>query len=123
MHPKSLTQSVAAIALCTVLVLPAVAAGAEYKIDTERHHAFIQFRIKHLGYSWLLGQFNDFQGKFSYDEANPSASSVDVVIDTASIDSNNAERDKHLRSKDFLNVDKYPQARFSGVTSRCQVTN
>ena len=93
-----------------ILALPAQA--ADYVIDTEKAHAFIQFKIKHLGYSWLLGRFNRFDGEFSYDEKNPSAASIRVNIDPASIDSNHAERDKHLRSKDFLHVDKYPEARF-----------
>ena len=86
--------------------------AADYVIDTEKAHAFIQFRIKHLGYSWLLGRFNDFEGTFSYSEADPSAAKVEVTIRTASIDSNHAERDKHLRGKDFLDVDRFPEATF-----------
>ncbi len=84
----------------------------EYALDTKGQHVFIQFRIQHLGYSWLYGRFNDFSGNFSYDEKNPSAAKVKVDIDPASIDSNHAERDKHLRSEEFLNVDKYPKAGF-----------
>lgn len=94
------------------LLSPALAPAADYLIDTKDSHAFVQFRIKHLGYSWLLGRFNDFSGTFTYDEENPAASKVEVVIKTASIDSNHAERDKHLRDKDFLHVKKYPEARF-----------
>ena len=89
-----------------------VASAEDYVIDTQGAHAFIQFKIAHLGYSWLLGRFNEFEGQFSYDEKNPSASTVDVTIKTASLDSNHAERDKHLRSDDFLHVDKYPEAKF-----------
>ena len=103
--------------LCGALLLAGcMTAGlvqaADYVIDTKGAHAFIQFRIPHLGYSLLLGRFNDFSGKFSYDEENPDAASVEVRIKTASIDSNHAERDKHLRGEDFLDVDKYPQAVF-----------
>lgn len=100
------------IALTIVLSAPTLSAAADYVIDTEKAHAFIQFRIKHLGYSWLLGRFNDFDGTFSYDEADPAASKVEVTIKTASIDSNHAERDKHLRGEEFLEVDKFPQATF-----------
>jgi polyisoprenoid-binding protein YceI len=89
-----------------------MAHAADYVIDTKGAHAFIQFRIQHLGYSWLLGRFNDFSGQFSYDADNPAAASVEVQIRTASIDSSHAERDKHLRGEDFLDVDKYPQAEF-----------
>ncbi|MFA5626469.1 MAG: YceI family protein [Thiohalomonadaceae bacterium] len=88
------------------------AQAADYVLDTKGAHAFIQFRIKHLGYSWLYGRFNDFDGKFSYDEAKPDASTVEINIRTTSIDSNHAERDKHLRDKDFLNVRKFPTAKF-----------
>jgi len=103
--------------LCGALLLAGcMTAGlvqaADYVIDTKGAHAFIQFRIPHLGYSLLLGRFNDFSGKFSYDEENPDASSVEVRIKTASIDSNHAERDKHLRGEDFLDVDNYPLAEF-----------
>ena len=84
----------------------------EYKIDTSGAHATIQFKIKHLGFSWLLGRFNRFDGQFNYDKNNPKNSKVEITIDTASIDSNHAERDKHLRSKDFLHVKKYPIANF-----------
>jgi polyisoprenoid-binding protein YceI len=86
--------------------------ATEYKIDTAGAHAFIQFKIKHLGYSWLHGRFDDFEGRFSYDPKKPEESDVTVEIDTASVNSNHAERDKHLRGKDFLNVDKYPKAKF-----------
>ncbi len=88
------------------------AMAADYMIDTKGAHAFIQFRIQHLGYSWLYGRFNDFSGSFSYDPAKPEASSIKVDIDTASVDSNHAERDKHLRSDDFLDVAKFPKASF-----------
>jgi len=83
-----------------------------YVIDTKNAHASIEFRIKHLGYSILVGRFNDFDGTFSYDEKNPAASKVTVNIRPASVDSNYAERDKHLRSKDFFYVDKFPAAKF-----------
>lgn len=100
------------IALSMAISLPSLLQAADYVIDTEKAHAFIQFRIKHLGFSWLLGRFNDFDGTFSYDESDPDASRVEVNIRTGSIDSNHAERDKHLRDEDFLHVDKYPEATF-----------
>jgi len=83
-----------------------------YVIDTKGAHASINFQIPHLGYSMLVGRFDDFSGSFVYDEKNPSASSVEVEIKTASINSNHAERDKHLRGSDFLDVSKYPTAKF-----------
>lgn len=86
-----------------------------YAFDTEGAHQFITFKISHLGYSWLYGRFNDFDGEFVYDAENPENSSVSVIIDTASVDSNHAERDEHLRSDDFLHVGEYPQATFKST--------
>lgn len=84
----------------------------DYRIDKKGMHASIQFKISHLGYSWLWGRFNDFDGYFNYDKNNPEASKIQVTINTNSVDSNHAERDKHLRGKDFLYVEKYPKAKF-----------
>ncbi|WP_071872211.1 YceI family protein [Atopomonas hussainii] len=106
-----LKKTFAALALSAAVIAPQ-ALAADYVIDKKGQHAFINFKISHLGYSWLYGTFNDFDGTFSYDEAAPEASKVQVTINTASVDSNHAERDKHLRSGDFLNVDKHPQASF-----------
>ena len=99
----------------TFLVLSRGAVAAEYEIDIEGMHAAIQFRIIHLGYSVLTGRFNDFGGSFTWDKDNPGASSVNVTIQTASLDSNHAERDKHLREADFLDVEKYPEATFKST--------
>ncbi len=88
------------------------AMAADYKIDTKGAHASINFKASHIGFSWLLGRFNNFEGSFSYDPEKPEASKISVVIDTASVDSNHAERDKHLRTDDFLDVSKYPKAKF-----------
>ena len=100
----------------TFLVLSRGAVAAEYEIDIVGMHAAIQFRIIHLGYSVLTGRFNDFGGSFTWDKDNPGASSVNVTIQTASLDSNHAERDKHLREADFLDVEKYPEATFKSTS-------
>ena len=102
------------LALMLLLGLGAlpVQAAEHYVIDTEGMHAFITFRVQHLGFSWLEGRFNRFRGSFDYDEANPANNRVEVEIDVASLDSNHAERDKHLRSARFFDVKKYPKATF-----------
>ncbi len=105
-----------AAALVAMLFAASPTRAENYAIDIKGAHAFIEFRIKHLGYSWLYGRFNRFDGQFSYDEKDPAQSSVVVTIDTASIDSNHAERDKHLRGADFLDASKYPQARFTSTS-------
>lgn len=105
-------KAFATSALLGGAAMAGTAHAADYVIDTEGAHASIQFKISHLGFSWLKGRFNDFEGDFSYDADNPEASEITVTIDTASIDSNHADRDAHLRSADFLDVEQFPQARF-----------
>lgn len=101
-----------AMSLALVGTVNASEHSGTYAFDVEDTHQFITFKISHLGYSWLYGRFNDFDGEFVYDAENPENSSVTVTIDTASVDSNHAERDKHLRAEDFLYVSEFPQATF-----------
>lgn len=90
-------------------------AAENYAIDIKGMHAFIQFKINHLGYSWLIGRFNKFDGSFTYDAKNPKNNKAEVKIAITSIDSNHAERDKHLRSPDFFDAAKYPTATFKST--------
>lgn len=107
MLKKLLTSAVLASSLLAANVF-----AADYSIDKQGQHAFVNFKISHLGYSWLYGTFKDFDGSFSFDEANPEASKVSVTLKTNSLDTNHAERDKHVRSADFLNSSKFPEAKF-----------
>ena len=100
------------VTLAAYLAFAAPARAADYEIDAKGMHASINFRIKHLGFSWLTGRFDTFNGTFSYDDKAPEKSAVKVEIDTASVNSNHAERDKHLRSADFLDIAKFPKATF-----------
>lgn len=102
--------AIIALGGASLLSLPALADN--YTIDTKGAHASINFSVKHLGFSVLTGRFNTFSGEFSYDPANLAASTVTVSIDTNSVDTNHAERDKHLRTPEFLNVEKNPKAAF-----------
>ncbi len=110
-----LKKTLTALALGSVL-LAGQAMAADYVIDKQGQHAFVNFKISHLGYSWLWGTFKDFDGTFSFDAAKPEASKVSVTLKTASLDSNHAERDKHLRGEDFLNVAKHPTATFESTS-------
>jgi len=97
-----------AIALLLLIAYANTALAENYAIDIKGQHAFIQFKIKHLGYSWILGEFRTFNGNFTYDEKHPEKNTVNVTIEADSIDTNHAERNKHLRSADFFDVKKYP---------------
>jgi len=110
-----LKKTLAALVLGSALV-GGQAFAADYAIDKQGQHAFVNFKISHLGYSWLWGTFKDFDGSFSFDVAKPEQSKVNVTLKTASVDTNHAERDKHLRSDDFLNVAKHPTATFESTS-------
>ncbi|MCG9739443.1 YceI family protein [Shewanella insulae] len=105
-------KTLATALISASLMLPMGANAADYVIDTQGAHASVQFKVSHLGYSFVVGRFNEFAGDFSFDSKQIGDAKVNVTINTASLDSNHAERDKHLRSADFLNVAKHPEASF-----------
>lgn len=109
-----------ALALAAVLAVSAPAFAADYKIDDA--HTTVGFKVRHL-FSKVQGQFKKFQGTFSYDAADLSQWKAEAVIDTASIDTNVAKRDEHLRSKDFFEVETYPTLTFQSTGARDLVGN
>ena len=80
-----------------------------YKID--KSHSEAVFQVRHL-VTKVRGRFTDFEGAIEYNEASPELSTVNFSIKTASIDTAEGDRDKHLRSPDFFEVDKYPELTF-----------
>lgn len=102
------------LALLSGLVMMASSAMAadKYKLDTEGAHSYVNFKVSHLGYGFVDGRFNEFEGEFSYDSASNVISDVNVVVKTDSVDSNHGERDKHIRSDDFLDVANFGEATF-----------
>jgi polyisoprenoid-binding protein YceI len=80
-----------------------------YKID--KSHSEAIFQVRHL-VTKVRGRFTDFEGSIDYNDANPEQSSVNFSINSTSIDTAEPDRDKHLRSADFFEVEKYPQITF-----------
>ncbi len=80
-----LKKTVLGLTAGALLLSAGSALAADYKIDKQGQHAFIEFRIQHLGYSWLYGSFKDFDGGFTFDEKDPSKDKVNVTINTASV--------------------------------------
>jgi polyisoprenoid-binding protein YceI len=115
-----LKKSVSTLAMGAVLLAGGQAMAADYVLDKEGQHAFVNFKVSHLGYSYITGTFRDMDGKFSFDADNVEESTVEVNVRTSSLFSNHAERDKHLGDKEFLNISKYPNARF--ISTRVQPT-
>lgn len=75
-------------------------------------HTGVEFAVKHMMFSTVRGRFADVRGTLELNEAEPSAARVDVTIAAASIDTGVADRDKHLRSGDFLEVEAFPKITF-----------
>lgn len=92
------------------LAQPAFAATSTWMIDND--HTLAQFKVQHLVITHVRGNFSKIQGTVILDEADPTKSKVDVTIDARSIDTNVEKRDNHLKSEDFLFVDKYPTITF-----------
>ena len=82
-----------------------------YSIDTT--HSEITFTVRHMMFAKVRGQFKAWSATLAYDAQDPTKSKVDVQIDTASIDTREAQRDAHLRSDDFFNAEKFPKMAFT----------
>ncbi len=108
-------KAVMGLLLVMAMMSSAPLLAAYYVIDREGQHANVNFRASHLGFSYITGRFNDFEGSFTYDAGNPSASKVSVTINAISLDTNQAVRDKALRSDNFFDVAKYPTITFEGT--------
>lgn len=78
-------------------------------------HSEVQFSVRHMMISTVRGRFTRFTGTIEGDEQNPTAALINVEIETASIDTGNADRDAHLRSPDFLNAEQFPQMTFKST--------
>lgn len=108
--------TMAGLALAAALGLASPLVADEYAVDAQ--HAGINFKISHIGLSWVQGRFDEFGGAFTIDSANPEKSSFTITINPASIDTNNQKRDDHLRSGDFLNVKQFPAMNFKSTAVR-----
>ena len=84
-----------------------------YTID--KAHSEVTFQVRHL-VTKVRGHFTNFSGTIQFDEAQPEKSSISFSVDTASIDTNAADRDAHLRSDDFFAADKHPAITFTSST-------
>lgn len=93
-----------------LMTMPVMAHAATWEIDPA--HASVEFRVRHLMVAWVKGAFPDVAGTVEIDETDLTKSKVNVTIGAASIDTNNAKRDEHLRSADFLASASYPTMTF-----------
>lgn len=100
------------LALVAALILTATAAFADAEtFNVDSPHSVAAFRIRHM-MSAVNGKFDDVAGTLKLDRANPANSSVEFRVKTASINTGVADRDKHLRSAEFFEVEKFPEITF-----------
>jgi polyisoprenoid-binding protein YceI len=98
--------------LLILLGIPHSARAGEYTVDPT--HTTVAFGVRHL-FTTVNGVFRSFEGHISFDPDHPDKTKVEGSIDAASIDTNVEKRDDHLRSPDFLNVEKYPKITFAST--------
>lgn len=84
-----------------------------WQLDTS--HSSVEFAVRHMMISTARGRFENFSGQVNFDEQNPGNSSVNVEIQAASINTRDAQRDGHLKSPDFFNVEQYPLITFKST--------
>lgn len=97
--------------LVLALFLMATAAPAEvWNID--KPHSSVSFSVRHLVISRTTGDFNEFNGAVDFDGKNIATGLVEITVQMASVDTDDDERDTHLRSADFLDVERYPSMSF-----------
>jgi polyisoprenoid-binding protein YceI len=99
--------------LSALVVLPVLAEQSEWAIDAA--HARVGFSVTHMVVSEVDGEFKKFSGKALLDDKDLTKSSVEFSIEAASINTDNADRDKHLRSPDFFDVEKFPKLTFQST--------
>lgn len=84
--------------------------GGAYTLDKD--HASLLWKINHLGFSTYIGRFNEFDASLDFDAENVENSSLEVIVDTSSLDVNNPEFAEDLRGSDWFDVENFPQAVF-----------
>lgn len=91
------------------------AAAERYTLDPT--HTTVAFLIDHIGYAKTLGLFPDVSGTLSFDQQTNTVTDIAIKVATASVDTANEARDKHVRNKDFLNVSEYPEMIFTAASA------
>jgi polyisoprenoid-binding protein YceI len=104
-------------AALSALLLTGVSAFAQSSSWTiDKNHAQTNFKIRHMGVSEVRGSISGVTGTVIWDEKDPSKSSVEAMIDTTTLSTNNDARDKDLKSDHYFNVEKFPTMTFKSTS-------
>src|SRR5262249_9433237 len=104
------------LATLVVTALSGTVRGDEYGVDSA--HAAAVFRVSHIGLSWTFGRFKDVSGSFAVDSRNPAATRFDLTAKVDSVNTDNAQRDQHLKSPDFFNAKEFPVIQFKSKSAK-----
>jgi polyisoprenoid-binding protein YceI len=88
----------------------------EYTVDAA--HAAAVFRVSHVGLSWTYGRFKTVSGTFTVDARNPAGAKFELTAAVDSVDTDNAQRDQHLKSPDFFNAKQFPAIAFKSTIAK-----
>lgn len=81
-------------------------------LNIDSAHSEVSFVVKHMKFAKVRGKFGSFQGTINFDQENPANSSVNATIDTDSVNTNQPDRDAHLKSQDFFTAETNPTITF-----------
>jgi polyisoprenoid-binding protein YceI len=109
-----MTNRISAIIALIALTIGAPVASLADTYVIDKDHTSATFQIRHL-FTKVSGRFDSFEGKVDFDPAKPELTKVEGTIDTGSINTNVENRDKHLRSDAFFDVEKYPKITFAST--------
>jgi polyisoprenoid-binding protein YceI len=113
MNARAVAPALFGVVLAFALAPPPLAAAVvRYTVDPS--HSSAGFSVRHF-VSRVPGRFDALSGTIAYDADDPAASSVEITVDATSVDTNNPQRDDHLRSPDFFDVDRFPTLSFKSV--------
>lgn len=115
------TRSALGLLLAASALFPAFASAATWTIDP--NHTAAHFSVRHLAVSNVRGEFGNVRGTISFDEQDPSKSSIEATIDATTVNTRVAARDSDLKSASFFDVEKFPTITFKSTRVRASGPN
>ena len=110
---KTTTKALLISSALAFTTMASAALPTQWQLDNS--HTRVGFSVEHMGFSTVMGHFSDVDGTVQFDLKNPNQTQLNFVIDTDSIDTAWAARDKHLKTDEFFNVEKYPTMSFKST--------
>lgn len=117
---KTLITVPFALALLCLPAAPTASGAGPNDWTVDGGHSSVTFRIKHMGASWFTGSFDSVAGAVTLDPSKPEAASVKIAIPVESVDTNNAQRDGHLKNADFFNAKENPEITFTSTAVKAK---